>query len=104
MKYGLKRETIKSIIQQLTANDKVREVILYGSRAMGTNKPNADIDLTLKGNSLTLLDIFAMENRVDDLLLPYQFDISNYDDIDNAGLLEHIESVGISLYKRPKGD
>ena len=76
------------------------EAILYGSRAKGDFQPGSDIDLTLKGEVLTLKDIAEIKTTLDDLLLPYLFDISIFEHIDNPDLLEHIQRAGISIYKR----
>ena len=78
----------------------VELAILYGSRAMGTYRPGSDIDLTLKGCSLSWRDLQQLEVALDDLLLPYRFDLSLYDQIDNPDLLAHIARVGIVFYSR----
>lgn len=43
-----------------------------------------------------------IENDIDDLLLPYSFDISIYADIDNAELIDHVNRVGKSFYQNPQ--
>jgi len=70
------------------------EVILYGSRAKGTHRPGSDIDLTLKGASLTTKGLVNLSCKIDDLLLPYEVDLSIFDHIDNQDLVDHINRVG----------
>jgi uncharacterized protein len=41
-----------------------------------------------------------LENRLDDLLLPWKIDLVARHEIDNAALLEHIERVGVDLFQR----
>jgi predicted nucleotidyltransferase len=101
MIYGLKQQTIDAIINCLAATSSIEEAILFGSRAKGNYKTGSDIDLTLKGKELTLSEVFQLENQLDDLLLPYKFDISIFQQIDNPDLLDHIQRVGIAFYKRP---
>jgi hypothetical protein len=36
--------------------------------------------------------------ELDELPLPYQFDVLRYDSIENEALREHIERVGITLF------
>jgi len=72
---------------------------LYGSRAKGNYKPGSVIDLTLKGYGLDLKLINKISIALDDLLLPYTFDLSIYDSIDAPALIEHIRRVGIVFYK-----
>ena len=76
----------------------IEQVILYGSRAKGTNKPGSDIDLTIKGKNLNLQLINKIDLELDDLLLAYTFDLSIYNQIDNSDLLEHIKRVGKDFY------
>ena len=100
MKFGLKDVTIHKIHQVLTAFPQVEEAILYGSRAKGNYKDGSDIDLTLKGEGLTLSVVNSIGLELDDLLLPYTFDLSVFNQIDNQELLAHISRVGLVFYKK----
>ena len=82
---------LKSVFEQ---EPNVFEVILYGSRAKGTHRPGSDIDLTLKGVSLTTSWLMDLSAKIDDLLLPYEVDLSIFEHIDNPELLDHIERIG----------
>lgn len=98
MKYGLKQQTIAQINSVFARYPEVEQVILYGSRAKGTYKNGSDIDLTLKGHGLNLNVINKISNEIDELLLPYSFDISIFSQISNADLVDHINRVGIVFY------
>jgi type I restriction enzyme S subunit len=74
--------------------------VLYGSRAKGTFKPGSDIDLTLIGDGLASQELAAIDEELDDLLLPYQIDLSIFDQLDHVKLHEHIERVGKVFYER----
>ena len=100
MIYGLKETVVKQIQQVLADYPDVQKAILYGSRAMGNYQPGSDIDLTLKGETLTLKLLNAVESELDDLLLPYELDLSICDQIDSPDLLEHIKRVGVVFYTR----
>ena len=100
MKFGLKDETIQKIIGIFQKYSCVREVYLYGSRANGNFKKGSDIDLTLKGDNIDLTTMNRIANEIDDLLLPYTFDISIFTHLDNDSLIEHINRVGILFYQR----
>ena len=84
------------------AEPTVSEVILYGSRAKGTHRPGSDIDITIKGDHFEDSLVGKLAEEIDDLLLPYSFDISAWSQIDNPDLLAHIERVGIIIYQKPK--
>lgn len=77
----------------------VEKVVLYGSRAKGTHRPESDIDLTLVGVDDDLeAEVLACE--LDELPLPYHFDVKAFGAIRHAPLREHIDRVGIVLYER----
>lgn len=101
MKSGLSEETIQKINRVLSAYPAVEGALLYGSRAMGNYKNGSDIDLTLLGgNDLTLKVLSKIHIDLDDLLLPYQIDLSILKDIANDEVIEHILRVGIFFYER----
>lgn len=98
MRFGLKEEIINKICQIFGNFPEVNKVILYGSRAKGNYKNGSDIDLTLIGKNLNLEKQNQIQIALDNLMLPYSFDISLYHQIDNQDLLEHIKRVGICFY------
>jgi predicted nucleotidyltransferase len=100
MKYGLNHTTVKKIHIVFASFPEVEKAILYGSRAKGNFKPGSDIDLTLKGNRLTLSVINQIGLQLDELLLPYTFDISVFDHIKDPELLDHINRIGIEFYNK----
>lgn len=98
--YGLDDITINKINEVFEAFPDVDNVILYGSRAKGNYKPGSDIDLTLKGEKINLGTINQISLMLDDLLLPYTFDISVFSHIKNEELLNHIDRVGLVFFNR----
>ena len=100
MKYGLTTEHIALINGVFKKHVEVEEVILYGSRAKGTQRPGSDIDLTIKGRDLTLKQQNKIANELDDLLLPYKIDLSIHSHIENLELIEHIDRVGQVFYSK----
>ena len=89
---GLNETEAEEIQEIFACHPEVEKVILYGSRAKGNYKSASDIDITLVGLNLTIQQ--KIESELDDLLLPYKFDVSVYHEISNKGLIEHIERVG----------
>jgi predicted nucleotidyltransferase len=99
---GLPEHAVEKIRGIFRDYPTIRRVILYGSRAMGTYRPGSDIDLCIEGESLGLTELLALENRIDDLLLPWKVDLSLLHTIDNPALRDHIRRVGVTFY--PAGD
>jgi hypothetical protein len=54
----------------------------------------------LVGNELVLNDILDVSVGIDELTLPYKFDLVIYDRIKEVALINHINRVGIVLFDR----
>jgi anaerobic selenocysteine-containing dehydrogenase len=67
---GLPPEASRRLLQLLAAEAAVRQVWLYGSRAMGRQRHGSDIDLTLVGEDLDGNMLLQLMQAIDDLLLP----------------------------------
>lgn len=100
MKYGLKDEHWDALCNVFAKNPRIEKVILYGSRAKGTYKPFSDVDITLVGDELTPKNLSDINNAIDDLLLPYMFDISIFHTLQSDKLKDHINRRGIVVYER----
>ena len=99
MRYGIKEEYWLKLSGVFANYPQIERVILYGSRVKGTYKPFSDIDITLVGESLTHRNLLQIMNDIDDLLLPYMFDISIFHDLRNEELIEHINRRGAEIYR-----
>lgn len=96
--YGLKDVHIKRIHAVFSSYNAIDKAILYGSRAIGNYRIGSDIDLSLVGNHLDFNVLLAIENELDDLLLPFKIDLSLLSNIENPDLIDHIKRVGIDFY------
>ena len=99
-RFGLKEATINKIIAVFGKYTQIDKILLYGSRAKGNYRNGSDIDLTLIGDQLNYSQLSSIESDIDDLFLPYSFDISIFKDIDNPDLIEHINRIGVVLYEK----
>jgi predicted nucleotidyltransferase len=102
MPFGLKQNQINAINSIFKEYNTIERVIIYGSRAKGTYKPGSDIDLVIEGNDLTFSELMSVENKLDDLLLPYKIDLSQKNSISSEELLGHIQRVGKVFYEKKK--
>ena len=101
MRFGLDEKTIQRITSVLARYPQVEKALLYGSRAKGTYKTGSDIDLTLLGDeALTLEILYRIMDDLDDLLLPYSFDLSLFHDIEDPEVVEHIQRVRKVFYEK----
>jgi len=101
MKYGLDDTTIARIHGVIARYGQVDKAILYGSRAKGNFRAGSDIDLTLVGgHDLNLTVLYQIMDDIDDLHLPYTFDISLLHSISDRDVLDHITIFGKLFYEK----
>jgi predicted nucleotidyltransferase len=96
-RFGLTDVEQKLICDILHRHDEVTQAKIFGSRAKGNFQPNSDIDLALWGN-ISFATLAAIAGELDDLPLPYTFDIQAYDTIHHHPLREHIDRVAQNFY------
>ena len=102
MAYGLTDREWNKLLALFASNERIEQAILYGSRAKDTFKPFSDVDITLVGADLSRKDLNQIYMEVDDLLLPYQFDLSLLHSLNNKDLIDHIQRRGIVSYNKVK--
>jgi predicted nucleotidyltransferase len=90
-------ELVLSVLRQ---HPEIESATLFGSRAKGTHSDRSDVDLALAG-SLGALGAEAIAAELEELPLPYRFDVQALTAITYPPLLEHIERVGKVIY--PEG-
>lgn len=101
LRFGLKEATIEKICGILAQFPQVEKAVIYGSRAKGNYKNGSDIDLTLYGSQTLTLDVlYKIEQQLDDLLLPYKFDLSIFSQLSDPDFIAHIQRVGLLFYER----
>lgn len=100
MPFGLRNDIVENIRNIFQEFGQVDEVIIYGSRAKGNFKTGSDVDLTVKGENLNLRIMNKISLKIDDLFLPYTFDISVFSQIENPDLIDHINRAGKIFYKK----
>ena len=71
-------------------------VILFGSRARGTNRERSDIDLAVSGGNQSRFEEL-LEEEADTLL---SFDVINMDGVASRKLKDNIQREGVLLYAK----
>jgi uncharacterized protein len=98
VRYGLEDLDIQKIQSVFTQFPEIQKVIIYGSRAKGNFKMGSDIDLTIHGENLSFSTLLSIRGKLDDLNLPYLFDVSIFTSLENLDLIKHINRVGQEFY------
>ncbi len=96
-RFGLKPEALELIREVFRGHPEVHEVRIFGSRAMGRFEDHSDVDLALWGDLDQTL-IARIMGELDELPLPYAFDVQAYESISHEPLKRHINEFGRVLY------
>jgi len=96
---GLSETELQTLRAVFARFPEVKEVILFGSRALGTHRPSSDIDLAIKGKDITLDTLAKLRYTLEEETnLPYFFDVVIYDRVENEELKRVIDGGCKSLY------
>lgn len=90
-------EVIIEIIQQCRKYG-AKKIILFGSRAKGTETERSDIDIAVAG--VASCDIYELQEELDDIPTLYTIDLVDLDTCKNQLLLEDIKQYGREIYKK----
>ncbi len=90
-------EMIRGVLRR---HPEVAEAILFGSRAQGTHTVRSDVDLAVSGE-VAPLRAAAIGAELDELPLPYRFEVQSLEHLRYPSLLDHIRRVGIRIYPEP---
>lgn len=97
VKVSLTQREVDLIHGVLARHSEVTGALLFGSRAKGNAEPSSDVDLALEGIE-DPLDAEAIAEELDELPLPYRFDVQALSAIRYGPLREHIERIGVRIH------
>jgi len=99
--FGLRVEDMNYFMSIFESINEIESVIMYGSRARGDYQLGSDIDLSLRGKSVTIEHVahikYLIENESQMLLIA---DVNIFNKISNKQLIELIKRDGIEIYKK----
>ncbi len=94
---ALKPAELELVRSVLRSHPEVTSATLFGSRAKGNHSDRSDVDLVVFGE-VEPLRAESIAAELEELPLPYRFDVQSFDHIHHRPLLEHISRVGIPIY------
>lgn len=97
--FGIPKDTWQLLMKVFAAVAEVEQVVLFGSRALGTPREGSDIDLCLMGD-IASSRIPSLLVAYEELYLPWKLDLVLYDQIKEPALKEHIDRVGHVVYEK----
>jgi len=87
-------ENLKQQIIQFAKKCGLNRVVLFGSRARGTNRERSDVDLAVLGSNVAEFQ-YMLEDEADSLL---SFDVIDMGSVVSSKLKQNIERDGVCLY------
>ena len=91
------RETLREILN--TLGGRIERVAVFGSRAVGRQRPNSDLDLVLYGCADEAV-CDRLRTLLQDSPLPFSVDVQSYAAIRHLPLKAHIDSVALPLFEQ----
>jgi predicted nucleotidyltransferase len=97
-RFGFKYGDLETIIQVLSKFPAIERAVIFGSRAKGNYQAGSDVDIAIwTADNNEAWQVPDMLNN--ETLLPYKFDVLNYNKINNKELKEHISRAGVEIYE-----
>ncbi len=100
IQFGLNKKQLQLIMNVIVSFPELEKVFIFGSRAIQTNSNGSDIDLAISGRQITSVMLNRFSSALDDLPLPFMFDVVDYNRIRNASLKKNIATHGKLLFER----
>ena len=96
---GISGSQQQRLMDVLIQQADVDAIWLFGSRAMGRERPGSDIDLCVDAARLSHRERLRLMAAIDDLLLPWSVDLALRHELP-PDLLSHVQRVGRCLWTR----
>ena len=96
-KIWINNNQLKEIKRVLSHINNLKKTVLFWSRAKGTYKEWSDVDIAVFFDNKEDLTWQVNDKLNNETLIPYKFDVINYDNITNKNLKDHIDRVWIEI-------
>lgn len=101
--FGLAERHYADMAEIFQRYPQIEEVLIFGSRAKGTDKPWSDFDLAVVAPTLSDSDFSQLWNEIDDLPLVFKLDLLHWDKLGEIPLKEKIVREGRRFYPLSEG-
>lgn len=96
--FGLAEHHYRDIVQVFRRYPNIEQVLIFGSRAKGTDKPYSDFDLAVVAPNMTEQEFSRLWNELDALELVFKLDVLHWDKLGQLKLKESIMTHGHCFY------
>lgn len=97
--FGLLDQEIAYIQEALNHFEEIEKAVVFGSRAAGNYNEGSDVDIAVFGAAVTCGTLYCLHELLnEEFQLPYTFDFTIYECIQDENLKNHIDTIGQELY------
>jgi predicted nucleotidyltransferase len=98
--FGIKDSSLEILTSIFSNYNQVEEVVLYGSRAKGNFSDRSDVDMVICNSNINRHILGSILTDINNSNFPYTIDIQLLENIKSNSLLEHINRIGQTFYKK----
>jgi proline iminopeptidase len=96
--FGLAEHHYAEFVRIFRRYPQIEQVLIFGSRAKGTDKPWSDFDLAVVAPTMSAGEFSKLWNEIDDLPLVFKLDLLHWDSLAPNRLREKIGEEGQRFY------
>lgn len=96
--FGLAERHYAEFVRIFRRYPQIEQVLIFGSRAKGTDKPWSDFDLAVVAPTMSDREFSTLWNEIDDLPLVFKLDLLHWDRLASDRLKEKIGEEGQRFY------
>lgn len=96
--FGLAERHYADFVRIFQRYPQIEEVLIFGSRAKGTDKPWSDFDLAVIASGMSNAEFSQLWNAIDDLPLVFKIDLVHWDRLPEDRFKEKIREEGKRFY------
>lgn len=96
--YGLARRHYLELAGVFGKHSHVQKVVIFGSRAKGTEKPYSDIDLAVIAPEMESAEFSRLLDELEALDLVFKLDVLHFDTLTQQKLRDAIKQHGKQFY------
>jgi uncharacterized protein len=96
--FGLAERHYGEFVRVFQRYPQIEQVLIFGSRAKGTDKPWSDFDLAVVAPTMSEREFSSLWNELDDLDLVFKLDVLHWDRLPQDRLKEKIAQEGRRFY------
>jgi len=99
--FGLSSIQLEEIRRIIGSVDAVDRAVVFGSRAMGSQKPGSDVDICLYGDRVDADTATELSRRLNnETTTAFMIDVIAYSGIETSSLRHHIDQEGTVMFDR----